>query len=326
MMDGSEGKKSLASRGCPARRISPWILMHVRPFPAPSPSRARVLLGLAGALCCACFIPPPGIVSHLSSAIADWASIVLAALPYVVVGAFAAALSRRLIRRPIGGTQFLVALFAVLNPGCDCALNGFACALARARPAVAVFALTFAAAASPASLMITFAAFGARMTLARAGGAFIAAALTAVAWSFTSVVPTFMVGHASVVPTFMVGHAVEQHDPDELGDLAAALRGIACAAGAAIAAKVIVPAAFLAHMPPPAAALFGALLSPCSTADPLLAAALLRDLRAQLVFMLAAQCLDVRQMLLVHRHFGVARMAAAAVCCSTACALATLFA
>ena len=120
--------------------------------------------------------------------------------------------------------------------------------------------------------------------------------------------------------------ADDKHRPHIIGDLASALRAIAWAAAAAIAVKAVVPTASLAHMNAASAALLGALLSPCSTADPLLAAAILRDARAQLAFMLAAQCLDVRQMLLMLRHFGVAKMAAAAACAAGACALAAFFA
>jgi len=130
-----------------------------------------------------------------------------------------------------------------------------------------------------------------------------------------------MVGHeASVRGQASLAQSVN------LDDLAAALRGIAYAACATIAAKMLIPLPLLARLLPAAAALFGALLSPCSTADPLLAAALIRDPRAQLAFMLAAQCLDVRQMLLIRRHFGVVRMAAAAICAAGACAIATTFA
>jgi uncharacterized membrane protein YraQ (UPF0718 family) len=275
----------------------------------------RARLALACALCFACAKAPPDAFTVLSASIADWSSIVLAALPYVVCGAFAAGMSRRLVNRRWRHKHIAVALLAVLNPGCDCALNGFAGVLARARPSLAGFALTLAAAASPASLAVTYAAFGMRMTIARTACAFIAAALTAIAWS-------------SVGPTSTVGPADDKHrhHKNNLDDLAAALGGVACAGAAAAAAKAFAPAEALAHMAPAAAALFGALLSPCSTADPLLAVALLRDARSQLVFMLASQCLDVRQMLLVFRHFGMARMAAAAACAAGACAAAAIFA
>jgi uncharacterized membrane protein YraQ (UPF0718 family) len=272
----------------------------------------------------------------LSAAIANWASIMLAALPYVVFGALAAGLLRRLARRRSAHGHSAIALLAVLNPGCDCALNGFAGALACARPAIAGFALTFAAAASPASLAVTYASFGMRMTIARVAGGTIAAALTAAAWHWHSVGPTFVVGQPwiNLGPT---GSTIEagsysspeqnhgKHEPEEARELAAALRGVAFAAAAAVVAKAIVPSAAFAHMTPTGAALLGALLSPCSTSDPLLAVALLRDVHAQLAFMLAAQCLDVRQMLLLLRHFGVARMLTAAVSAAVACALTTMF-
>lgn len=295
--------------------------MHVRPGPAPSPLRLRARFVLAGAVCFACVTTPPESIVALSAAIADCASIVLAALPYVVFGSLAATFSHRFASRwPSLGHNAIAAL-AVFNPGCDCALNGFAGALALAHPALAGFALTFAAAASPASLAVTYAAFGLHMTAARAAGGAIAAALTAATWSFVArpgVLGQAVLGQASLA------HA--EHHPDLPAELAAVLTGIAFAAAAAVAAKMIVPAAALAHMTPASAALLGALLSPCSTADPLLAATFTQNARAQLSFMLAAQCLDVRQMLLVQRHFGIACMAAAAGCAIVACALATLFA
>jgi uncharacterized membrane protein YraQ (UPF0718 family) len=289
--------------------------MHVRPGPAPSPLRLRARFVLAGAICFACFYSPPESVGAFSAAIAEWASIVLAALPYVVTGALAATFVRRFASRWPARRHDAIAALTVFNPGCDCALNGFAGALSRAHPAIAGFALTFAAAASPAALAVTYAAFGSHMTVMRAAGGVIAAALTAASWSFIS-----------VGPTFMVGQDADEHRlalPDEL---AAALAGIAFAAAAAVAAKMLVPAAVFAHMMPAGAALLGALLSPCSTADPLLAAALIHNARAQISFMLAAQCLDVRQLLLLKRHFGTARMAAAAGCAAVACALAATFA
>ena len=304
--------------------------MHVRPGPVPSPSLTWARFAIACALWFASVKTPADSFGALSAAIADWASILLAALPYVVFGAFAAGLSHWLVRRRQADSHNAVALIAMFNPGCDCALNGFAGALARAHPALAGFALTFAAAASPASLAVTYAAFGTRMTIARAVGGAIAAALTAATWRWLPVVPTFMVGRPRINlgTTTQTSAAASYSSPahDEAGDLGAALCGVAYAAAAAVVAKTVVPAAAFAHMPTALAAVFGALLSPCSTADPLLAVALLRDVHAQLAFMLAAQCLDVRQMLLVLRHFGVARMAAAAGCAAIACALASMLA
>ena len=278
-------------------------------------------LAAALALCFACFRTPPDVSNSLPAAIVDWASIVLAALPYVVTGALAASLSRRLVDRHSRKSHGVVALIAILNPGCDCALNGFARALIPAPPALAGFALTFAAAASPASLAVTYTAFGMRMTAARVAGALVAAALTSAAWhgvrsrkrSFEAASYSSPVGEKSC-------------KNDDVRDLAQALGGVAFAAATAIAAKALLPAGTFAHLAPASAALLGALLSPCSTADPVLAVSLFRDVRAQLVFMLAAQCLDMRQLQLLFRHFGVARAVTAAVCAACACALAALFA
>ncbi|HEY5093647.1 MAG TPA: permease [Candidatus Eremiobacteraceae bacterium] len=401
--------------------------MHVRPAPAPSPLPLRARVVIAGAICFACVKTPPESLLALSAAIADWASIVLAALPYVVFGALAATLTRLSASRWPSRSHNAIAVFAIFNPGCDCALNGFAGALARAHTALAGFALTFAAAASPAALAVTYAAFGMHMTATRAAGGAIAAALTAVSWSILAQpvlgqaslaqrrdrtvlgqaslaqrrgrivggqaslahsaprdilrqaslahsAPRGVLGQASlaqrrdrtvlgqaslahsaprgvlrqaslaqrrdravrgqaslaqrrdrtVLGQASLAHA--EHRPDLPGELAAALAGIAFAAAAAVAAKIIVPAAAFAHLSPAGAALLGALLSPCSTADPLLAAALTQHARAQISFMLAAQCLDVRQMLLLQRHFGTARMTAAAGSAAIACVLATMFA
>jgi uncharacterized membrane protein YraQ (UPF0718 family) len=317
------------------------------------------------ALGCACVWTPPDALRELSGLVADWASIILAALPYIVAGALAAYCTRRFIVRRFRHSHQAIAFLTVLNPGCDCALNGFASELTRLHPALAGFALTFAAAASPVSLAITYAVFGTHMTIVRAAGALLAAALTSAAWSVLSVVPT-----NSVVPTFMVGcdllkytresfacpadhkgrHYREKNEGErcspyhneirptikvgttlvdrqiDVDDLAAALRGVAYAATAAVAIKAFVPISLFAHMAPASAALLGALLSPCSTADPLMAAAFMRSAHAQLAFMLAAQCLDVRQMFLMLRHFGRSRMIAAAVCAACACAAATQFA
>jgi uncharacterized membrane protein YraQ (UPF0718 family) len=124
----------------------------------------------------------------------------------------------------------------------------------------------------------------------------------------------------------MVGRPMINIGTTMVDDLAAALSGVAYAATAAVAIKALAPAAVFAHVTPAGAALLGALLSPCSTADPLMAAAFMRDPHTQLAFMLAAQCLDVRQLLLVLRHFGVSRMFATAACSACACAIATMFA
>jgi len=250
----------------------------------------------------------------VTAAIADSASIVLAALPYICGGALAAALARRLMDRLRARRTEAIALLALFNPGCDCALDGFAAELTRARPALAGFALTFAAAAAPISLAVTHATLGTRMTIVRAAGGALAAVLTAAAWN--------------VLPKSgrVAGGACAGSRTDLAGQLASSLTGVVCCAIVAAACKAVAPAGAFAHASPAGAALLGALLSPCSASDPLLAAALLRDAHAQMAFMLAAQCLDVRQVLLVVRRFGKVQAAAAFGCAVCACALAAALA
>jgi uncharacterized membrane protein YraQ (UPF0718 family) len=67
------------------------------------------------------------------------------------------------------------------------------------------------------------------------------------------------------------------------------------------------------------AGVIGALLSPCSSADALLARVLFREPATQLVFIVAAQCLDVRQIGLVYKFFGARHAAGAIASAVVAC-------
>jgi uncharacterized membrane protein YraQ (UPF0718 family) len=247
----------------------------------------------------------PADTPQLLAMLADWASVVVAALPYVVLGTLTAMTLRRFHARG----HLAVCMLAICNPGCDCALNGFADALSHADPSLAGFVLTFAAIASPVSLAVTYAALGPHMTVIRLFGAAVAAALTALAWR---VMPTrAMQGH----------HACDvAADPPHV--LATALVGVLCAAAAAAAGKQLLPPQFFLHVSAAAIAATGALLSPCSTADPFMAASLLRDARDQAAFVVAAQGASVRQILLLGRSFGVARSIVATLSCAIACAAA----
>jgi uncharacterized membrane protein YraQ (UPF0718 family) len=282
--------------------------MHVRLRRIPSPRVIVLSATPLGAVCLLCATTPAE-SPQLVAALTDWASVVAAALPFVVFGALAAMLLRRLQARDFARGQIAVCVLAVCNPGCDCALNGFADALSRANPAVAGFVLTFAAIASPAALLVTHAALGSRMTAIRLFGAAVAAALTALVWR---ILPA-RASHPR--------HACEvAADPPHV--LASALVGVLGAAAAAAAGKQLLPPQFLWHVSAAAVAATGALLSPCSTADPFMAASLLRDAHDQAAFVVAAQGASVRQLLLLARGFGRARSVAAAACCAIACAAA----
>jgi uncharacterized membrane protein YraQ (UPF0718 family) len=286
--------------------------MHVRLRRIPSPRELVLRAGPPAVFCVLCATTPAE-SPQLLAALADWASVVAAALPYVVFGFLAAALLNRLRARGFARGHLAVGILAICNPGCDCALNGFADALSRADPALAGFVLTFAAIASPAALAVTFAALGSRMTLIRLFGAAVAAALTALVWR---VMPARVSQHRHACGV--------EADPPQL--LASALIGVLCAAAAAAAGKQLLPAQFFSHVSAFVVAAMGALLSPCSTADPFMAASLLRDARDQAAFVVAAQGASVRQLALLARGFGIARAIAAIACCAVACTAAVAFA
>ena len=282
------------------------------PFAISSPSKHTAKIAAFSAVCLLCLTPPDD-ASRLTEAIADWASVLIAALPYVVAGAFAAMLVERMRARGRACRSGIVVLLALCNPGCDCALNGYADALARANPSLAGCVLTFAAVASPAALAVTFAAFGVRMVIARVAGAAFAAALTAASWRFIRSAGAFREKGCGF-------------ESSPLRSLAAAISGIAWAAVLAALAKEFVPAQLWAQAPIAGVGAMAAILSPCSTADPLIAASFLHDSRAQLAFMLSAQGLGVRQLALLARGFGVTRALAAAACSAIACMCALAFA
>jgi uncharacterized membrane protein YraQ (UPF0718 family) len=65
---------------------------------------------------------------------------------------------------------------------------------------------------------------------------------------------------------------------------------------------------------PVAALLIASVLSPCSTSDALFARALFSEPKSQLAFVVAAQCLDLRQWFLLRRVFGLRRAGLAFAC------------
>lgn len=279
--------------------------MHVRlrRIPSPFDSRIRAVLAVAACVLCA---TPPAHAARLFAAIADWTSVVVAALPYVASGVLAALILHLLRVRERAHGRFAIAVLAVCNPGCDCALNGYVDALACGSAPLAGFVLTFAAMASPAALAVTFAALGPHMAVIRALGATLAAALTAAAWR--------------IVPARRALRRAACAAPfDATQQLASALVGVICAAAVAAAGKQLLPPQFFSHISGLSIAVTAAVLSPCSTADPLMAATLLRSAHDQAAFILAAQGASVRQMALLARGFGTGRAIAAVASCAIAC-------
>jgi uncharacterized membrane protein YraQ (UPF0718 family) len=281
-------------------------------FREPHPSQ-RLVRASAAAAVFILSMTPPADSARVSEAIEDCASIVVAALPYVVAGTLAAVCLRRFLPLEHSGRRIFAVIVSICNPGCDCALNGYADALTCESPPVAGFVLTFAAIASPLALAVTYAAFGVRVTIIRFAGALLAAGLTASAWRFTAL-------HGSALAS---GCSREPHAFAQLSaQLASAFSGILIAAILAACGKALVPASFFKHASIVGVAAMAAIFSPCSSADPLMAASLLRDPHSQVAFMLCAQGAGFRQVALLARTFGPARAIAGAACCGIACALA----
>lgn len=246
------------------------------------------------------------VVARASLGAVWWASIMLTSMPFVIAGAMAAALSKLLPR--IGGWSAPIA--AMLSPGCDCSLTGFASALRHTAPGVAGFAIAWGAIAGPSALIATHAAGGDRLLEARVAGALVAATLTALLWS---------VARRRVdIP----GCGAPAEFPSIVERVFAALSGLAASAFGAAALLVAAPRVLGSLSTPLVAALAGSLLSPCSTADAVLARVLVHDRASQAAFMIAAQSIDVRQLSTIWRVFGWRHTLLAALAGCAGCAVA----
>jgi uncharacterized membrane protein YraQ (UPF0718 family) len=232
-------------------------------------------------------------------------SIVLEAVPYILAGAIAAAFVERFARRSAWR-----ALVCIAAPGCDCSMNGFVRSLTSLPAPFAGALMLWGSACNPIALFATYQMLGSGVLIARIAGALIAALLLAalmrtarICWTSAS--------------------SCEAHGGD--GVLAHFERGVMLLGPAAIASGIVL--AFAAHMvrshaSPLLAAVAGAMLSPCSTADPILARTIAATPAAQAAFAIASQCLDVRQLTLLRRCFGAPGVACAIVAGVSGCAMA----
>ena len=270
---------------------------------------ALLVLLAAGAFICPA---SSGIAAAFASLHRVWfnaVSIVLAAAPFVLAGALGAFAVERLRLR---GAPALLA--AVLAPGCDCSMNGFANALADSPPRLAGAALALGAACNPIALMTTAAVLGPHLVIARLFGAAVAAFGIWFSWGCAGEAAGHCGPH-EVAAGGMCGITAK---------LERGLRTLMPAVLVGAIVPILMGARSLGHASPLMAALFGALLSTCSSADPVLASVLARDAPAQAAFMLASQCADVRLLWLVLRSFGVRRMLFVAIAGVCGCAAAAL--
>jgi uncharacterized membrane protein YraQ (UPF0718 family) len=234
------------------------------------------------------------------------ASIMLEAAPFVLAGAIAANLAQR-----FAGGAIAAPLLAAFTPGCDCAMNGFAVVLRRYRPSLAGMALTWGAVCNPLALVATAVVLGNRVLEARVVGGVVCATAVGLLWHRR--------GSAESATATKVSHACSPSISDIASHCEDGLMWLLPAALLGSALLVLLPDVLHAHSSPIFAFLTAALLSPCSTADPVFARVLAASSSSQAVFVVAAQCADVRQLALLTRHFGGRRAALAALASAAGC-------
>lgn len=242
-----------------------------------------------------------------------WCSMLLGAASFLTAGGLVAAAAARLEQS--SWLSRALPAFAMLFPGCDCAMNAYGASLRSARPAVAAFALVWGASCNPLALISTEMILGPRMLGCRVIAGLVAAGLTALAWSR---LPQQAPAHAC--------DALLGYWDSFVRVTGGGIASFSIAAAISTLCLMFLPEAPLLSDRPAFAALVGAALSPCSSADSLLARALFRSPVDQLAFVVAAQCLDVRQILLLRTSFGagaaIRAFCAAVVACSVACFIA----
>ena len=270
-----------------------------------------------GGLAAAALVPPSSVIprlaafeSQLGVALFFFCSMLVGSAPYVAAGAVAGAIATL-----VGRSNAAVPLFALLFPGCDCSMNAYAPALRTAPPGAAGFAIVWGSCCNPLALLATATILGPRMAVGRIVAGAIAATLTALMWSR---MPRVTAVHACTGQRDFLA---------SLSSLAnSGVRSFAVAAGAsALYLAFFARETHRAGGPVMAAAL-GAMISPCSSADAVLARVLFNSPRSELAFIVAAQCLDLRQTVLVWRSFGIAHAIRALGAASLACAAGCLFA
>jgi uncharacterized membrane protein YraQ (UPF0718 family) len=190
-------------------------------------------------------------------------------------------------------------------------MNGFARALRRCPPPLAGFALTWGAACNPIALVATATVLGRHVLAARVAGALAASLAVAALWAIIA-------SRTTPEETRAVCHA---HD-GLAAHVATAVRLLLPAAILASVALVLLPRMIHTHATPLLSAAIGALLSPCSTADAILAKVIGSSAPAQAAFVIASQSLDARQFFLLRRHSGTVRALLAWLAGAAGCATA----
>ncbi len=284
--------------------------------------RARTYLrgaALIVVLALAALAPPAFAMPPLSLAAASlvrawcaWCSMLLGAAPYLSAGALAAAAGVRWGRSQTQAPKitWLVG-FALLFPGCDCSMNAYATSLRGTRPSLAAFAVVWGSCCNPLALVATANILGPRLLACRVA-----------CWLHRSDADGFgVVSFGRRARGAWLCEIADDYWESFTRFAGAAFASFSFAAAIGAVCMAFTTGTATIAAPPVFAAIAGALLSPCSSADPLLARTLFVSARDQLAFIVAAQCLDVRQVALLWRTFGPARTSQACCAAVAACAL-----
>jgi hypothetical protein len=241
----------------------------------------------------------------------------LGASPFLLAGALAATVAAQLeAAKAFNRWQRLATTaFAILFPGCDCSMSAYAGALRGQHPAIVAFALVWGSCCNPVALACTARILGMHLLGLRMIAGLTIALLSAVSWSLYK-----NAWDEKVCPT---QHAWWEQLVCHMGD---GLSSFARAAAVSCLILVTSPRLLAMLHGPLVAAIAGALISPCSSADALLAAIFFRSRPEQLVFVIAAQCLDIRQLALFTRLYGVANTMRASAAALAGCTIGYILA
>jgi uncharacterized membrane protein YraQ (UPF0718 family) len=223
------------------------------------------------------------------------------AAPFLTCGALGAAIAEHARGWRIGRLRWpAMVLGSALLPACDCCMNAAAAGLRSAPRSVAAFVLVWGSCCNPTALVCTELVFGWRLTVCRMLIGLVIAAVTAMLWSW--------------LPSSRIRALPQRTHLTEsfVRSAGGALSSFSIAAAVSAVSLVCLPDRVHSSNPL-LAATTGAILSPCSSADAMLARVMFAGARAHLAFIIAAQCADMRQLVLMNRWFGPAYAASAMI-------------
>ncbi|MBV8668339.1 MAG: hypothetical protein JOZ28_03925 [Candidatus Eremiobacteraeota bacterium] len=263
-------------------------------------------------------VPPPLVIATFGHVLEPlsrcwyfFCSMLVGAAPFLTGGALGAAVAQSGVRRPATRQSWIaIVMGCVLLPVCDCCMNAAASALRAAPRSIAAFALVWGSCCNPVALWCTALVLGWRITVLRVACALVVAAVTASVWTKLPDAPRACSSERMRFTDAFVRGA------------GGALSSFALAAAVGSVAEVYLPGT--THEATPLfASVAGAILSPCSSADALLARTMFASTHAQLAFIVASQCADLRQLALVWRWFGAAYALTAALSAAAVIAAAS---